>query len=692
MRLRAVAYGWLGWAGFMTASVLGAAANAGATLPLGRVRLYEAGVAYFERTGVLNRTGQLPVPRSHLDDALKTLVVLDEDGKSSVLGVELEQPLTRARSQALAGLPSGAGGAVSFDAYLQSLAGNSVELTFVSARSVRGRLVNVLSPELSGVSRCAAAPTAERTPQCARVPESAVLIITERGEIERHATSTLSGVRPLDAALAQRLRDAAATRPSDEHRAALSVRLRAGASVTLGYVAEAPLWRSSYRLLLSERGATLQGWALIHNDTEEAWHGVALELVNGQPDSFLFPFAAPRYAERRLVTPERHLPSVPQLLGRTADDAWDSGGGDGEGVRLGSFSTVGHGSAMGAIGVAQSGADESSLLRIGDLAAQAESEGQLTGALFRYKLSQGVDLGARKSLLVPFLREGVSAERVTFFDDVDGAGKSSILMTNSSAQTLPPGTIALFEGGGFAGESAIERWQPQVARFVHFGRDLDVALEAKPSEEREQLRLLRFVDGQLQEHYVRRRQRVCHLTNRANAARKAYLTLPVINNARVSGADAVFVDADAKSVSAVFNLPAAARKAYTVATEEALERELELPRLDAKRVRQWLSQSTLVAQQRPILERVLKSLERQEALLAQQVALGGRIRRLDERLARLTSTLDVVRRADEAQAERQAKLLVDGEAERARLKVALDALAPQSARADAERELRGLVP
>ena len=53
-------------------------------LPLRTLRLYETGVGYFERSGTLaGDRASLPVPAGHLDDALKTLVVLGPDGKST---------------------------------------------------------------------------------------------------------------------------------------------------------------------------------------------------------------------------------------------------------------------------------------------------------------------------------------------------------------------------------------------------------------------------------------------------------------------------------------------------------------------------------------------------------------------------------------------------------------------------------
>ena len=80
--------------------------------------------------------------------------------------------------------------------------------------------------------------------------------------------------------------------------------------------------------------------------------------VNGRPDSFLYPLAAPRYARRKLETPPDELYTVPQLLDTTVDNLWgdeigdsfgagglglsgvgEGGGGRGEGI--------GHGQAHG---------------------------------------------------------------------------------------------------------------------------------------------------------------------------------------------------------------------------------------------------------------------------------------------------------------------------------------------------------
>ena len=63
--------------------------------------------------------------------------------------------------------------------------------------------------------------------------------------------------------------------------------------VRLGYVVETPIWKASYRLVLPDNAdarkqkATLQGWAIVENQTDNDWKDVRLSLVSGRPISFI---------------------------------------------------------------------------------------------------------------------------------------------------------------------------------------------------------------------------------------------------------------------------------------------------------------------------------------------------------------------------------------------------------------------
>lgn len=56
--------------------------------------------------------------------------------------------------------------------------------------------------------------------------------------------------------------------------------------LAVGYVASTPLWRPSYRVVVSKAGADLQVWGIVQNLSGEDWKNVQLTLVAGAPIAF----------------------------------------------------------------------------------------------------------------------------------------------------------------------------------------------------------------------------------------------------------------------------------------------------------------------------------------------------------------------------------------------------------------------
>ena len=87
-------------------------------------------------------------------------------------------------------------------------------------------------------------------------------------------------------------------------------------TVRVGYVAAAPLWKASYRLVLPAKDgdpARLQGWAVLENQSGADWDGVALTLQYGNPVTFRQAIYQSYYVQRPEVPVEilgRILPSV----------------------------------------------------------------------------------------------------------------------------------------------------------------------------------------------------------------------------------------------------------------------------------------------------------------------------------------------------------------------------------------------
>ena len=605
-------------------------------LPLKRVRFYETGVAYFERSGVVGANAvTLPVPASHLDDALKTLVVYSGSRVSHVGGIEFSSSVSRGMAKALAGLaPEQAH--LGLVTLLESLRGASVEITLGNDR-VLGRLVEVLAGEESDLETCLPAkPDAKLSPSdgaCTPHKESSLVVMTPTHDLRQLALRDVRGVRPLDPALGARLGAALDALSGGSARALKELRVLArGESVSLGYVSEAPVWRASYRLVLDNAGkeAALQGWALLHNDTDESWKGVSVELVNGRPDSFLFPLAAPRYAERELVTPEHALSTVPQLMRTTPDAMWtpeeseglglsgigEGGGGYGEGIGLGSIGTVRRGSTT----VSGSADDPSDLLSMGNLATVADGDGVEAGALFRYSLADKIELRAHGSALVPFLGEGVGARRVALFATAGTSARSAVYLTHPGGQTLPPGTIAVFDDGGFAGESALPRLKPRETTTLEYGADLDVTLAETEAPAEDEPRALRFEKWELIEHYVRHHRVTDKLENRSGSKRDVFVQLSYVNNATVKGADELVYDTEKARAFAVFALGARSSGERRLSVEEGLSRRHPVSQLTSKELAELAAAPAIPADQRAIAHEAAELLAKAEAKRRQLTA------------------------------------------------------------------------
>jgi hypothetical protein len=81
----------------------------------------------------------------------------------------------------------------------------------------------------------------------------------------------------------------------------------------VGYVAESPVWKPSYRLVVRSNGdADLQAWGIVENLSGEDWKNVHLSLIAGAPLAFRAQLGVPVIPIRPIVTDEGEvIASVP---------------------------------------------------------------------------------------------------------------------------------------------------------------------------------------------------------------------------------------------------------------------------------------------------------------------------------------------------------------------------------------------
>ncbi len=266
----------------LTLAFLLTASTALATeLPVRSVTLSSAGLAQIERAGEVPADGNVTfrARTDDVDDLLRSLIVVDSAG--TVEGLRL--PARDLTGEAFRGLPLQAEDFDSRARLLAALRGQEAE-----AGNARGRIADAAE-----VASVAGAPGGLRLTLI--TPRGLVTVLLREGD----------EVKLLDEALAGRVARAAealaAARTADERRIDIRLRADRARQVAVLYVAGAPLWKPSYRLLVPALGAApaapgtpaptgpqarLQGWAVVENASGSDWDAVRLALVSGEAAAF----------------------------------------------------------------------------------------------------------------------------------------------------------------------------------------------------------------------------------------------------------------------------------------------------------------------------------------------------------------------------------------------------------------------
>ena len=254
-------------------------------LPLRRVVLFTSGVGFFERGGEVQDTTsvELVFDTSDVNDLLKSLVVQDLGG-----GVV---------SRVTYGSP---------DPLARALRSFSVDLsddpTLADLLSqLRGTRVRVKAPDAIEGTIVGLEVRTDRTDETLRETQW-LNLLTEEG-LQSLEMSRLLSVKVLDEQLDQQLQQALAeiakSRQEDKRRVSIEFRGEGRRRVTVGYIREFPVWKTSYRLVLADdKLPFLQGWAIVENTTDDDWQDVQLTLISGRPVSFVMELDEPLYIAR----------------------------------------------------------------------------------------------------------------------------------------------------------------------------------------------------------------------------------------------------------------------------------------------------------------------------------------------------------------------------------------------------------
>ena len=438
--------------------ILSAVLLPAAELPVTRVTLYKNGVAYYERSGEVKagESARLDFQASEMDDVLKSLV-LDVAGGVARVRYELSEPLQRKLADQGINIEPQQPLALILDQWR----GARVEMKF------RGELVAgvIVSGRLAPL------------PQQGQRQELTVL--TDSSELRMIDLDNVTALKLTDAKLQAQFAEAlgaiARSRSKDKRAVFVDLAGNGAGKLTAHYLAPAPVWKSSYRLLLPDAGeATLEGWAIIDNSSGEDWTKVDLTVVSGKPVSFVSKLYEPKY----LLRPEASLADDQAVApvvyeGAMADKKADAAP---QAMMMEEMGRASRSSSM---------RNERTMM-VRDAApapppppppmmmsnVMANTVAREAGELFEYRFATPVTAKKGESMLLPFVQQKIGARKLLVFSDHSQLNpRNAAEITNSSGKTLDGGPITVYQPGGYSGEALIETLKAGEKRLISYSVD-----------------------------------------------------------------------------------------------------------------------------------------------------------------------------------------------------------------------------
>jgi hypothetical protein len=573
-----------------TFSGLSRPVEAAESLNLRRVMLSTGGVGYFEHEAkVLGDADlKLSVRLDQVNDVLKSIVVYDTSGRLGEVSLEGKELLT----EAFRDLPFSESALASPAELLNALRGAEVRAE-LPGRVVSGRVVSV-STEQSTL------------PGGGTVTRHRLTLLSN-GALQQVIVEEIERLTVVDAALQEKidLALAALARQRERNRRELTIRIAGTGErlVRVGYVAEVPLWKTTYRMVLASepevKTAELKGFAVVENRSGSAWNNVDLTLVSGNPVTFRQAIYETYYVKR---------PEVPvEVLGRVLPRP-DEGGvpklealENFDGFAMSAVASR----PMGARGFAASSPPP-------PLAPITPPLGSEDATQVVFQMSTPVSIKEGESTLLPLIERSLPAERVSLYQpDIEKRHPlSSVSLVNNGETDLPPGALSIYErsqrGGSatYVGDARLSLMPVGASRFVSFAVDLRVTVD-RDERVSQTLTVAKIASGLLQLTRTERKATTYTIVGAAREARTLIIEHPRVTGFELAPSeDFTVVELTATHYRLRRQIPAGGKIKLSVILERPLSESVALTDLSKERLSAYVTSSELPRAVRQALSRI----------------------------------------------------------------------------------------
>jgi hypothetical protein len=642
-------------AGVAAMSLMVFAAEA-AELQLKRVMLSSGGVGYFEYQAEVEgwETIEVPVRLDQVDDVLKSAVIFDDEGGSGVIELQGRDSL----AEIFRTMPVGPDAFSSPANLYGALQGEEISVS--EPVSATGRIVSVVEETATDANGNA-------------IVRHRMSIMGSDGLVQ-FVLEDARGIKFTNEALDAKVNGALGALATNRQRELRTLKITArgdgSRTLTVGFVIEAPLWKTSYRLVTGPDNKTrMQGWAIIENASGADWKDVELTLVSGNPVTFRQALYDKYYVARESVPVEVLGRVMPQRdegsIGGVNKDVDEAGSGAAD--RAASYEAAPAPPppppAPVAARAAPMPADPSNIA----------SQSQESATAVSFTLPNAVSAGSGQSLAVPIIDREVPGEKISLFNAGVHAVNplASIRLTNDTESGLPPGIVTLFDTAGgstvYIGDAVMGTLPQGEKRMLSFALDQKTKVDQTQNSE-SNLTSAKITKGIIELQSLTRQIYTYTVKAPSNEDRALVLETPRHYDMELKSPEPSTVELTQNSVRVPFAVTAGQTGKIDIVWERIDTQTLALAGLDLSTVLYYAGDTRLSEQQRAAFQRVAELKQEIERLQgeinatnAERDRLFAEQERIRQNLAAVPEGSDLQRRYLATLAEQEDRLTAIGQ-------------------------------
>jgi len=501
-----------------------------------KVIIFKHGVSYYILEGILKGTGkfELEFKIDEMNDILKSLFVLDTSKNGYISSISYDAALET--NQLLKSIMLNIPDRDSFSSLVTQIKGADVILTVGGAKKISGKIMGIEYDEKLSKEE--------------KITEKLLTLHEDDGMITKYKFSEIRSLEIMNEEIKKDLKFFLDTVIAGKKKDAKKILINCESggddeidrNIFVSYIRESPIWKTSYRLIMSKQQALeqkclLSGWSLIENTTNQDWEDIELSLVAGMPVSFIYEFYRPIFIQRPVIQPPKVLSARPTEIE--------------EGLEMEKFKDYAMAEMAakpmtmkkrakakarggppppappaGGFGRYQSVMTDTEMYD--KVKSQVKTQTKDLGELFEYNISNPVTIKRKQSALVPILTESIKANRILLYNknEHDKNPNACLEINNNTKLTLERGPVTIIYDDNLAGEAIIPFLNKGDTRLLNYAVEQAVIINHEQKTENMSVHRVTFGSGYSYEYYYTKMMTTYKIKNKTEEEKELYLDHP----------------------------------------------------------------------------------------------------------------------------------------------------------------------